>query len=83
LEAFLDLMASRWPDSDTGRLLAAAMRRFNFPEDGQDIDWKRLLELRDKPGGDLSLQATFLRESCNLTQKLLEFSSRFFQGDIT
>lgn len=83
MEAFLKILEKEGRASTHMRTYAEATRAFNFPDQGSGVQWNRLSFGSHENGLPWESLAAFLRVSCNLTEKLLEFISRFFQGDIT
>lgn len=82
MEAFLAALARHWKRPFERDAFETAMRAFNFPQDDQNVDWDLFLTPSAAMGRNLAACAAGLRNTCNLTEKLLRFVFLFFQGEI-
>lgn len=83
MDAFLKALDPVWSDEERRDGFKGFMDSFNFPGKGVDLDWDRVLDMGEGMGRDLSEFSSRLRTSCNLTEKLVQFASFFFRGEIT
>ncbi len=82
MESFLSVLDQTWSKASSRDLFRESMRAFNFPQDGDGVDWKRFFSELPDMRADLTVYADQLRRTCNLSEKLLKFSTLFFQGEI-
>lgn len=82
MKAFLSTLDALW-GSDADRLVfRQAMQAFNCPELGGEVDWQMFFSRREAMKSALGAYARTLRETCNLSKKLLRLISLFFQGEV-
>jgi len=82
VESFLKSLDPIWSSESLAKLFRDSTMAFNHFDDGGPLDWEKIIIHLPDLRMDLSNFADSLRSICNLTEKLLQFSTLFFQGEI-
>jgi uncharacterized repeat protein (TIGR03837 family) len=80
LEALLAALAGIWSHDRLRLLFDRAQLVFNFPAGDEEALWGEWLAALPDLGRDLGAYAPRLRETCNLSEKMLQFITPFFRG---